>query len=64
MKNRVQEIRWHKNLTLKQLSQLSGVSISEISKIENNELRNVTLLTAYRLSKALKVDILELFIME
>lgn len=61
--NKVQQYRWEQNLSLKKLSLLSGVSISEISKIENKGVRDVTLLTAYRLSKALKVDVWDLFIM-
>ena len=46
--------------SIRKLEQLSGVSNSHISQIENNQ-QQPSLETAYRLAKALKCDIFELF---
>jgi transcriptional regulator with XRE-family HTH domain len=34
--NNIKQLRWEQNLTLRQLSKLSGVDYSTISKIENH----------------------------
>lgn len=60
MRNDLQKIRWSKNITVEQLSKLSGISSSEISKIENNQV-SPTLFTMCRLSRALHVDIWEIW---
>lgn len=66
MENNLQKIRWEKDLSVNQLSQLSGVSTSEITNIENNRIKvfNIKLITAYRLSKALCVQVWDLFRLE
>ena len=61
MENRVWHYRNERNLTLAQLSRLSGISISELNNIENHVYRDIKLSTAIRLSKVLHVDIYELF---
>ncbi len=64
MRTRLQQIRWQKDISTAQLSIKSGVSKSEITKIENGYVATVLLDTAYRLAKALDVEIFYLFIME
>lgn len=59
----VKEVRNKKGITLRQLSDLSGVSKSQISFIENGE-SNPTLLVMLMLAKALQVDLKELYIEE
>lgn len=61
MKNNLKEIRWKNNLTVVQLSKLSGVSHSEITKIENGNIKSITLRNAYKLSSALNVSVYDLF---
>lgn len=60
MRNSLQMVRWEKKMTVEQLSRLSGISSSEISKIENNQV-SPTLLTMCRLSKALNVSVWEIW---
>lgn len=60
MRNDLQRIRWDKNMTVEQLARLSGISSSEISRIENNQ-SSPTLYTMCRLSKALKVNAWEVW---
>lgn len=62
--NNVQKYRIEKNMTVIELSRKSGVDHSAITKIENNNPQNIALMTAYRLSKALNVDIFDLFIIK
>jgi len=61
MKNNLKEIRWKQNLSVLQLSKISGISHSQITKIENGYIKDVTLQTAYKLSSALNVSVYELF---
>lgn len=61
MKNRLQELRWKKGWSQQKLADRSNVSKSTIGGIENGKIKNPTIETAYRLSKALKVDILDIF---
>lgn len=56
IQNHLQRIRWEKNMTVERLSKLSGVSSSEITKIENNQV-SPTLDTMCKLSHALNVHI-------
>ena len=56
----IREIREQKHLSQKQLSKLSGVSSSHIGYIENGE-REPTISVLCKLSKALNVDIKDLF---
>lgn len=61
MKNKLQEIRWERNLSLRQLSAKSGVSRSVINGLENSEMSNPTVRTALRLANAFDVSVEELF---
>ena len=48
--------RLKNNLTLESLSNISNISISTLSKIENDKIRNVSSVFLYRLSKILNID--------
>lgn len=61
MKNKVGEYRYKQNMTLKELSQRSGISSTTLSKIENNQTNDILLGNAITLSRILKVDLYELF---
>ena len=61
MKNKVGEYRYKQNITLKELSQRSGISATTLSKIENNQSNDILLSHAITLSHILKVDLYELF---
>lgn len=53
--------RNQRGLTLQQLSKLTGLSVAAISKIENDNTNDILLKNAIVLSRALKVDMYELF---
>ncbi|WP_162987465.1 helix-turn-helix domain-containing protein [Metabacillus litoralis] len=55
----LKELRKEKNLTLKELEKISGVSFSQISKIEKN-VHKPSLETIEKLSEALCIDLNEL----
>ena len=59
MKNRVKEFRKRRGLTLEQLAGLSGLSVSQISKIENNK-RGWSRESLESLADALGVKVAEL----
>lgn len=61
MKNKVDEYRCKQNMTLKQLSDRSGISRTTLSKIVNNQTNDILLSHAITLSRILKVDLYELF---
>lgn len=61
MKNKVGEYRYKQNITLKELSQRSGISATTLSKIENNQTNDILLSHSITLSHILKVDLYELF---
>jgi transcriptional regulator with XRE-family HTH domain len=61
MKNKVGEYRYKQNITLKELSQRSGISTTTLSKIENDQTNDILLSHAITLSHILKVDLYELF---
>ena len=52
--------RVKRNLTQKQLQDLSGVSMVTIRKIEKGTIENVTLVTYKKLAKALDIPVEEL----
>lgn len=54
-------IRKNKNITLKELSINSGISISYLSELENNRVDNVSIDVLYKISKALDEDIKNIF---
>ena len=57
----IRRLRIIKNLSIRQLSDLSGVSKSQISDLENRQLKNTTLDTICRLAIALEVEVTDLF---
>lgn len=61
MRNRVQELRWKKDLSQGQLEIKSGVSKSVINRLENNETATTGIEYSHKLAKALGVTIEELF---
>ena len=48
--------RLKNNLTLQALSNISNISISTLSKMENDKIRNVSSVYLYRLSNILNID--------
>ena len=48
-------------MTLRELSDVTGISIANLDKIENDRTHDIMLSTAIALSKALHVDLYELF---
>ena len=48
--------RLKNNLTLQALSNISNISISTLSKMENDRIRNVSSVYLYRLSNILNID--------
>lgn len=48
--------RLKNNLTLEALSNISNISISTLSKMENDKIRNVSSVFLYRLSNILNID--------
>lgn len=57
---RVKDIRKRKNLTLAQLSERTGISVTHINDVENG-LKEPGLSVLVRLSRALDVQITELY---
>lgn len=56
----VKDIRKEKNISLKKLSNKSGVSTTHINDIENNN-KSPSLYVMIRLAKALEVEITKLY---
>nr|DAM64674.1 MAG TPA: helix-turn-helix domain protein [Caudoviricetes sp.] len=61
MENKVGIYRTKNELTLKQLSDRTGISTTTLSKIENEHTNDILLSNAIILAKVLKVDLYELF---
>ncbi len=57
---KVYEKRDEKGLTLRELSDISGISKSEINRIENQK-SHPTLYTLLKIAKSLDCDVTELF---
>jgi len=60
MKNHIGEIRYKQGISLSKLSVYTGISKSQLGRIERGE-SDPTLPTAYKLEKALKTEIHTLF---
>lgn len=60
MKNNLQQVRWAKDWSQKQLAMISGVTQSTICAIENNHCQP-NLLTALKLAHALSCSVESLF---
>lgn len=61
MKNKVKEKRLERGLSQEELSVLSKVSRTLISKLETEQLNNISVITMDKISKALKTSKSELF---
>ena len=61
MKNKVWYYRTEQNISLRKLSQMSHISISELSCIENEFTNDILLSNAIAIANALNIDIYELF---
>ena len=61
MKNKVWECRHVKELTVERLHELTGISASAITRIENGETNDILLSHAVALAHALQTDLYELF---
>lgn len=54
--NLLKQERKKRKLSLRTLSELSDISISTLSKLENDKIKNVNSVFLYRLSEILKID--------
>lgn len=61
MKNRIGEYRFKKEISLRELSERTGISITTLTNLENNPNKDILLSNAVKISKALQVDLYELF---
>jgi len=61
MENKLWYYRNKRHMTLEELSRKTGLSVAAINKIENEETKDIFLNNAIALSRALNVDIYELF---
>ena len=61
MENKLWYYRNKNNITLQELSRLSGISVAELNRIENGYTNDIMLSNATILSKIFHVDIYELF---
>lgn len=57
---KIREIRLHKNMTQKELAFNLDIEISQITRIETGKI-NTSILNLIKISKALEIDIKELF---
>ncbi len=57
MRIKLRKIRQGQNMSYRELSKLSGVSLSQIEKIESGYASNPTIKTMWKLAKALRVKI-------
>jgi len=57
----IKQVRKNKNISLKELSDMTNISVSYLSDLENNKKTNPTLYTLYVVAKALEVNIKDLF---
>ena len=63
MKNRIKEYRAQHNLTQSKLAELAGLHPVTVRKLEL-EKRDPTLLAAWKIAKAFKVQIEDIFMLE
>ena len=61
MKNKVWYYRDKKGMSLRSLSRLTGISIGALNNLENEYTNDILLSNAISISKALNVDLYELF---
>lgn len=63
MKNRLKELREAHGLSQEKLAEMSGISRTTLSKIENNEEVNVNTRTIAKLAEVFNVKPSEIFLM-
>lgn len=63
VKNRLKELREERGISQEKLSELSGISRTTLSKIENNEEVNVNTRTIAKLAEVFGVKPSEIFLM-
>jgi transcriptional regulator with XRE-family HTH domain len=63
IKNRLKELREERGISQEKLSELSGISRTTLSKIENNEEVNVNTRTIAKLAEVFDVKPSEIFLM-
>lgn len=61
MENKIWYYRTKQNMTLRDLSRKTGISVSNLDKIENDMTHDILLKNAITLSHVLQVDLYELF---
>lgn len=61
MQNKLKEIRWKKGWSQGELARRSGVSKATICALENGNTEHPSIDIAYKLHKALKIDVWEIF---
>lgn len=64
MKNKVRELREKFNMSQEELAQRSGLSRQTISAIENNQLKEISSTTMFKLAHVLNEDIGNIFFTE
>ena len=62
MKNRLKELRMERNMSQEELSKLSGISRTTLSKIENNEEVDLNTRTIAKLAEVFNVKPSEIFL--
>lgn len=63
IKNRVKELRTERNMTQEKLCEMTGLSRTTLSKIENNDEVNVNTRTIAKLAEVLEADPFDIFLM-
>ena len=63
IKNRLKKLREERGISQEKLSELSGISRTTLSKIENNEEVSVNTRTIAKLAEVFKVNPSEIFLM-
>ncbi len=63
LKNSIRRLRFERNMTQEELALRTGVSRQTIMSIERGR-TNPSILLAYKISRALNVDVTEVFFME
>lgn len=63
IKNRLKELREERGMSQEELSELSGISRTTLSKIENNEEANVNTRTIAKLADVFDIRPSEIFLM-
>lgn len=63
IKNRLKELRTERGISQEKLVEMTGISRTTLSKIENNEEVNVNTRTIAKLAEAFEVEPSEIFLM-